>query len=587
MNESKKAQETRNRMSSIDIFPLRHTLKRYNKDKFRGDIQAGISVAMLSFSMSIAYAMIAGLPVYYGLFGCVIAALVSCVFSSSRYIMFGPSNASAIMLISAFASLGLNTMEERMGVAAALVVLVGIFLILASTLKITNFIRYVSRTVISAYITAGALMIIAKQSGEVFGFSSNSSPRFYDTVKHFIQNLPYANFEALGVALLTLFIFAACKKFFKKLPSQAVALVMASVLCFAFKNILNLELKYIDPVLVSEWKLTLPHIDNVPLRDLIFASMALALFCIIESNSIGKSLAAKNADRLNTNQEIFSLGVANFAAGLFSGTVESGSMTRSAAGAEAGGKTTLVNLYCGIFMLMGIFILGSLVAYIPVAALSAIIIAVAIPLFSRSALRVAICSTRADSVVFFLTFFTAVIWSLEDSIYVGVFVSIMLFLKKASKPEVIEVAIGDDGFERRINKPEMRSVPEISIVHVGGNMFFGASEVFQNQIRRICEEPNLKVIVLKLGNAINFDGSSASDLGEIATQMKRRGGILYLCETSPEIISVLKKSGMAKIIGEDNIFPYTNENPTLSAAQALRAAKEFLGGDSGNVKIFV
>ncbi len=576
-----------NTSASIDLFPLRRTLGKYSYANFTGDIKAGLSVAMLSFSMSIAYAMIAGLPIYYGIFGCIIAALISWIFSSSHYILFGPSNASAVMLMSAFASLGLVNEDQRVAAAATIVVFVGIFLILASVLKITSFVRYVSRTVVTAYICAGALLIMSKQLSSALGIKIENANGFFEILIALYHKISETRWDAVFISVCALIILYLCKYFLKKLPAQAMALILASVICLCLKKPLGLEVDYVSSISVSDWKFTMPDFGIAPLRDLTFASVAVALFCIIEATSIGKSLAAKNADRLNTNQEIFSLGLANIAAGMFTGTVESGSLTRSAAGTEAGGKTVFVNLFCAAFMLLGLLVLGRFVGYIPLPALSAVIIAIAVPLFSKRALKLAIRSTRADAVVFFLTFFTGIIWSLDDSVYVGVCVSVMLFLKKASTPEVIEIAIGDNGEARKLEDTKNREVPEISIVHVGGNMFFGASDAFQDQVRRICEEPNLKVIVLKLGNAINFDGSSAGDIGEVASQMQRRGGVLYLSEASAEIIQILKRSGIIKIVKENNIFPKNEDNPTLPTANALKAAKKFLGNQESEVKIYV
>ena len=576
-----------NTSAAIDLFPLRHTLKNYDKSKVAGDVRAGLSVAMLSFSMSIAYAMIAGLPVHYGLFGCIIAAFVSFVFSSSHYIMFGPSNASAIMLMSAFASLGFVTESERVAAASSLVMLVGVLLVVASALKITNFIRYISRTVVTAYICVGAILIIAKQFFIVCGIKAETKPMLYDIVKAFVDNISGARFDAVIIAAATFAIYYACKIFFKRLPAQAVALIGAAIVYAVLQMAFGFDVACVSAVSVTDWAFTFPSLTMGSFRDLTFASVAVALFCVIEATSIGKSLAAKNADRLNTNQETFSLGLANIAAGMFSGTVESGSLTRSAAGAEAGAKTQFVNLFSGVFMLIGVLLLGGFIAYIPLPALSAVIIAIAFPLFSRKALRLALKSTTADRVVFLLTFFTGMIWSLDDSVYVGVGASIVLFLQKASSPEVVEVAIGDDGEERKVTEEAPRAIPEISIVHVGGNLFFGASDVFQDQIRRITSEPNLKIILLKLRNAINFDATSAGDIEEIARQMESRGGVLLLSEVAPDIMRILKRSGVARNIGEENIFPATDDNPTLSAALALRHAKKILGNSESDVKIYV
>ncbi|MBR6388553.1 MAG: SulP family inorganic anion transporter [Opitutales bacterium] len=574
-----------NTKGGINPFPLKKILRGYGRQKMEEDLRAGISVAMLSFSMSIAYAMIAGLPISYGLFGCIAAAFASLIFSSSRFIMFGPSNASAIMLMSAFASLGLATESQRAAAAAAIVVLVGIFLILASIFKITNFVRYVSRTVITGYICAGAALIFSNQLKSALGIRiENPSSKFFAGLNQTFQHIDAINWQALSIAAAAVIAMYACKKFFKRLPAQAAALVFCAVLCAALKKPLGIEVDYISAVSITDWSVSVPNFEGLELRRLIVASMAVALFCVIEATSIGKSLAAKNAERLNTNQEIFSLGMANLFAGFLSGTVESGSLTRSAAGADAGTKTTVVNFFSGIFMLAGILIFGKFIGYIPRPALSGIIMALAFTLFNRTAVRLALKSTRADAAVFLLTFITGLASSLDDAIYVGVCASIVLFLKKASSPEVIELDIGDDGREKKKNS---QTSAEISIVHVGGNLFFGASEVFQDQMRRICESPNLKVLLLKLGNAINFDATSAGDIMELAIQMRRRGGVLLVCEVQLETLAILKNSGVEKVVGGENIFEFTPENTTLSTALALRRAKKYLDLKKSELQILV
>lgn len=578
-----------NTSASINPFQILKNLKSCSKEDAINDLKAGLSVAMLSFSMGIAYAMIAGLPVKYGLFGGIIAAFVSFVFSSSRFIMFGPSNASAVMLMSAFASMGLETEAQRVAAASAVVFFVGLFLIVASFLKITNFVRYVSRTVITGYITAGGLLIIANQLNSALGIQEieKSSPNLFGELSQTLSAIGDCNVQAISVCALTLAILFACKIFFKKLPAQAIALILAATICAIFGKFHDLDLSYIASVSVSDWSFTPPDFKQVPLRQLAISSLAVALFCVIESTSIGKSMAAKNAERLNSNQEMFSLGIANMLASLFSSTVESGSLTRSAAANDAGARTVFINLFSGIFMLLGVFVFGSYIGYIPSASLSAVVIVIAFSLFSRKALRLALRSTWEDALVFWLTFITGVVSSLDDAVYAGVCASIILFLKKASAPEVMEVAIGDDGEERKLKDPAQKRDPEISIVHVGGNLFFGASDVFQDQVRRICQSPSIKVLILKLRSAINFDASSAADIDELASQMRERGGVLYLCEVSPEIMKVLKSSKVAKSVGEENIFAYTDENPTLSTAYALKAAKKFLKGGRAEVEIYV
>ena len=117
----------------------------------------------------------------------------------------------------------------------------------------------------------------------------------------------------------------------------------------------------------------------------------------------------------------------------------------------------------------------------------------------------------------------------------------------------------------------------MSIVHVEGNMFFGASDVLQNQIRRIAAEPDLKVLILKLRNAINFDATSVLDIEELRQRMREKNRELMICEVRPDVMRVLKSSGIYDKVGAENIFENDEDNPTLSAARAIKASLKYLG----------
>ena len=174
--------------------------------------------------------------------------------------------------------------------------------------------------------------------------------------------------------------------------------------------------------------------------------------------------------------------------------------------------------------------------------------------------------------------------TLDDAIFTGVVVSILFFLRKASAPEVIEYSISDDGELEKLDEKSHRSDAEVSIVHVEGNMFFGASDVIQNQIRRIAAEPNLKVLILKLRNAINFDATSVLDIEELNRRLRKSGRILMMCEVRDPIMRVLKKSGLYEQIGVDFIFKNDDDNPTLSAARAIKSAQKYIS--RGGVAVY-
>ena len=130
-------------------------------------------------------------------------------------------------------------------------------------------------------------------------------------------------------------------------------------------------------------------------------------------------------------------------------------------------------------------------------------------------------------------------------------------------------------------------MPEISIVHVEGDIFFGAAELFRDQMRRISEDPNLKIIILKTRNARNLDASAMMALHELITVMNEAGRYLVVCEATQEIARLLRNSGVIDLLEERNLIMDDVENPTLSAAMALKRAQEQLGEWAKDAKVSV
>jgi len=573
----------------ISLTPFFKTLKGYSLPMFGADLKAGLNVAMLSFPITMAYALIAGLPISYGIFGGIISGAVSAFFSNSRYVIFGPSNATAVMLMSSFAAAGLATEGARVAILSAIVLLVGIFMILASIFKITYLISYISRPVVIAYVTAAALLIIANQVKNILGIhyaDGEDASTLVDicvlSVKHFSQ----IHWEPTVTAILSLLVLCPLKRFFPKLPAEAIVLAVLSTLIYAAAFYTDFNTEKLSPVSFTSWEVSLPDFSILPVRETIISALALALLATLEAVSIGKNFAAKNADRFATNQEVFSLGVANMACAGLSGMTASGSLARSVLGNISGAKTSLVNVFTTLFTLLLLFVFGGLLGFVPKATLATIVMYAGYKLISIKNIKIALKTTRSDAIVFALTLLTGICSTLDDAIYVGVAASVLLFLKKASRPEIVEYVFMDDGELAELGNQNKRPDPEISIVHIEGNMFFGASDVLQNQLRRISDDENLKVLILKLRNAINFDATSIMDLEELSMQMKRSNRTLMLCEVKPDLMKILKTSGASGVLGADNIFEYTEGNTTLSAARALRKAKDALQGQSPKVTIF-
>jgi SulP family sulfate permease len=572
--------------NSLDFFPLRHSLAGYNGSKLSGDLRAGLNVALLAFPQGMAYALIAGLPIEYGIYGSAIAAMVAPVFARSRYITLGPTNATSVMLLSAFLSLGIVG-AEMLSLVPLLILLVGIFIILGAYFKVANFIQYISSSVITGYITAAALLIITNQIPKTLGLTiEGKGATFFESVNLMLSALDTTHWVTLGASLATGLLYIILNWKFKTLPNVAICLIIMS----AGTALLLGEdsgVAFLSGIDAKNWSFQAPSISLEKVELLASPALAIALLCILEGVSIGKSLAARTGERLDTNQAMFSIGMANVGCALFSGMPASGSLTRSTLSTHSGGKTVLASYISGIVVFIGAFLLGSYTAYIPQCALAVLVIAIGVSLVNKHAIRVVMRTTKSDAAVFLITFGSGTILPLDTAIYVGVGTSIMLFLKKVAQPEMVEYAFNEEGHLAQTSDSIKRDVPEVSIVHVEGELFFGAADLFRDQMRRICEDTNLKIVVLKMRNAHNMDATAVMALEELIRYMDDLGRYLILSEVKSDLTRVLNNSGLYDLIEERNIFRDDPSNPTMSTARALKRAKEQLGDETANVSIYV
>ena len=218
------------RYNALQFFPLRHTVRGYQSSDFSGDLCAGINVALLAFPQGMAYALIAGLPIQYGIYGSAVACLVSPIFSKSRFITLGPTNATAVMLFSAFASMGI-TGAEKITYVPLLILLTGCFIAVGAYFKVANLVQYISRSVITGYITAAALLIITNQIPKALGLEMEAKgATFFESVSLMAASVDSVHWLTIAVSCITALIYLLLNWRLRFLPNVAICLVVVSAL---------------------------------------------------------------------------------------------------------------------------------------------------------------------------------------------------------------------------------------------------------------------------------------------------------------------------------------------------------------------
>lgn len=594
----------------IDFFPARHSFGRYNLLRAKNDTRAAIDVALVGIPQGMAFAAMAGLPIIYGVMAATVGTFVAPWFIKCRLTVSGPSNATAFMLASFFLANPSFTMEDRMMLVPIIVFFAGVFCVIGSFVKVTELLQYVSRSVLVGYVTGAAVLIVASQLKYIFGiqyvmdryFAVNETGRtFFSICQGFVMSISQTLWQPLVLGALTLGGFFFMRKRWKALPSFAILLVGMSGLNYLlsmgwmgglFDCVDRLQGFTMSDLTLAAPKIFQPQIFNL-FYDILPIIFGIAFLSSLEQTVMSKTISAKTGERLNLNQDTFAVGMSNIASSFTTSLPSSASLTRSILNYNSGASSRFSGVICGLICMGIVYCLAyfPITKYIPQSVLAALVLANAISLFDKRSLRICFRSTPGDAVVLISTCLSALIMPLHTAIFIGVAISVSIFLRKASKPELIEYMMDGDGQLQELQSKANR-IPQISIVHVEGDLFFGAAELFRNQVQRMTEDDSLQVVILRLKNARNLDATSVWALEDLIRFTREHHRHIVISGASKAVYRVLRKSGVLKTLqegcvqGERNIFLYSPSNPNFSTRQALKRAQQLLGSDKADISIF-
>jgi len=485
----------------------------------------------------------------------------------------------------------------------SLVFMVGILSVCGALFKVADLLQYVSRSVLIGYITGATLLILTNQFKHLLGIDDpmklgESAKTFFEIVEKMggLWQLYQWQPVALGAATLGLYFFL--QKKLPILPNFAISLTVSALVGLLLRHTLPTfeELDTFSSFQLTTLSPSLPDFNWDDISTLIGVAFAIAFLASLENSVMSKSLASRTGGYTDVNQDMLSVGMANLGTSLLAAMPASGSLTRSALNYESGAKTRFASIFAGLLCMIGFYALIKLpiVEHIPKASLSALVIGIACSLINWNNIRICLRSTPDDALVIIVTFCATLLTRLDYAIFIGVALSITLFLRKASAPHLVEYEINDSGNLAELGEKCQRPNPAISIVHVEGDLFFGAADLFRTQVQRTTADENLKVIILRLKNARHLDATSVLALEDLIKHTRKRGIHILVSGASRDVYLILKRSGVLNVLqegckreeGQTNLFLQSPSNPNLSTRDALIRAKELLGTDKADIKIF-
>ncbi len=585
------------RVGIENFIPSLSWLREYRLRFLRPDLQAGLTVAVMTIPQAMAYSLIAGLPVQYGLYASIVPTIVGCLWGSSMHLISGPTTTVSLVVFSTLSALAIPNTGGYIQLALFLALLVGVVKLILGFARLGALLNFVSHAVLIGYMAGAAVLIAFNQLPALLGIPQNHHGlMFYQQLFHIARQLPQADWITLMLGLLTIGVIVGLKHIKDTLPGPLIALALATVLVALF------DLDHRGVAVVGAFPGTLPPFHLPTMHDVMQTprlapgALAIAILGLVEAVSIAKSIAADSRQRLNINREFIGQGMANVSACLFSGYPGSGSFVRSALNFSAGGKTPLSGIISGVAVAVVVLLAAPLAARLPLSALAGVLIVVSYEMIHKRDIARTVKSTRGDAAVLAVTFLSTLFLDIEFAIYVGVLLSIGLHLATVSHPRIKSV-VPDPDTGKMVESNREETCCQLDIVSIEGSIFFGSAEfVLDDLQRRLRNRPDIANLLIRMHKVNTMDASGVNILETLLDELRQRGGGLFFSGVNYRVFEVLKNSGLLKDVDGTHIRTSSKSairqamrdyfDPDICAACPVFVFRECTELKRGNWEIF-
>ncbi len=537
--------------------PFLTWVRRISAQSLKTDLFAGFTSAVIVLPQSVAFAMIAGLPLEYGLYTAMITPVVAALFGSSHHMISGPTTAISILVFASISPYAEPGSADFIRLTLTLTLMAGLFQLAFGLGRLGILVNFISHSALIGFVSGAAILIATSQLKHIFGIPIAGGSSFFQTWAEFMKQLPHTNAYALIVAASAMICALLVHRFLPRWPHMLIGMILGGLVSF-FLGGQQRGIHLVGELHARLPPLSLPDFSLGAIRQLAPQAMAVALVGLIEAVSIARSISILSYQRIDVNQEFIGQGLSNIVGSFFSSYAGSGSFTRSAINFQAGAQTPLAAVFSAFFLALIVLLIAPLSAYLPTAAMGGIILLVAFHLIDLKHIRSAIQSSRAEATVLLATFFSALFLELEFSILAGVLLSLGFYLNRTGRPSIASLSPDPESVNRRLIEVEGRSLPEcrqLKLIRIDGSLFFGAVHHIEQQLQAIDANNPLLKHVLIIANGINFiDLSGAEMLAHEARRRKKIGGGLYFCGLKRDPLHMLQKSGHLETIGKTHLF---------------------------------
>jgi SulP family sulfate permease len=554
----------------------RDKLNIYLRQDLLADLAAGVTGATAGAPQAMAFAIVAGISPIYGLYTAIVSTIVASLFGSSTMMTTGPTNALAVVVASTLAPF--TDSGDLLARLVTLTFLVGAIQLVMGLLRLGGLTRFVSAAVMTGFVTGAALLVLLGQLSHLTGITTGSHRRVIEGTFDLARQLDQIHPQTFVVGLVAIALIVILHQTRLSSFATLIAIIVTTIAVALFGwDAAGVELvRDLSPIPNRLPDLTLP--DSGLMGDLVTAALAIAVLGLVQTAALAQSLKEKDDRIPDASREFVGQGLGNMAGALFQNMPAGGSLSRTAVNMKAGARTRLANVWAGIFVLLIMLLFGGMAERITLAALAGHLVVAAATLISPARIGFIWRASWTGRWAMVATFVSTLVLPLEYSVYVGVVLSLAIYVQQSSHMKITQLdPVGVNMF-REI--PFSGGLPDAEpvILSIHGDLYFAAMRDLAARL----PDPNgaqRPVVILRLRGDTLLAGTGTTVLVSYAERLRARGGLLILCGVEKPVLATLRRTGALPRIGRENVF-LADEFLLASTQAALDRAQAWLAEHS-------
>ena len=553
-------------------FPILEWIQEYNKTLFKGDLSAGITVAVMLIPQGMAYAMIAGLPPVYGLYAAIFPQLIYAIMGSSRQLAVGPVAMDSLLVATTLNTMAIVDAQHYISLAIFLAFFMGVIQVFLGLIKFGFLVNFLSKPVINGFTSAAAIIIGLSQLNHMLGVEISQGNVLQALMQSIWEVRTEIHLLTLMITLGSIFLIFGIKRFSKKIPVALVVVILTTLLTSQLNwNEMGLSIVGTIPSGLPAFNFQWIAVEDI--YPLFPMALTLSLIAFLEAISIAKAIEVKeNKETVDPNQELIALGAANVFGSFFQSYPTTGGFSRTAVNHESGAQTGVAAIISAAVVGLTLVFFSSWFYYLPKPVLGAIILTAVINLVDLKYPYQLWSSHREEFFILLFTFLITLFMGIMEGVLLGTLASLSLMVYRSSQPHIAILGrIKGTKHYRNIHRftEEVETFPGVLILRFDGQLFFGNHSYFKKQIVDLLGRKTKKIRYLVIdASPINYiDASASNTLNHWIQNLNKEGITVLWVNVIGPIRDLFFKNGMLKKIGKKNLF------------YSLDSAVKYIGGE--------